>query len=315
MLKFNRSSGIEKHGITTLLLIMILALSILYLVGCGANSTRETQDGSSSQYGGANAPKAGQALNSTVKSVSESASLKESDQEILKVSSSSIDRKIIQNAEISLQVKNVPLAADKILDLSKQNGGYTVNSHIYRKEERVSANLAIKVPQQKLSSIIAAITAYGEVNDKVISSEDVTEEYYDSEARLKVLTAKETRLLSLLNKTSNITDIISIENELSQTRSDIEVLTGRLKYLSNATDYSLVNINLEQTVPGAVKAPQGTLGKAAQGLINSLNQLIQFASNLVVLLFVLLPWAFVLALLVLLARFIHKQRKAHLTKK
>ncbi len=87
------------------------------------------------------------------------------------------------------------------------------------------------------------------MTDKVISSEDVTEEYYDSEARLKVLKAKEDRLLNLMNKANNITDIISIENELGQTRSEIEVLTGRLKYLSNATDYSLVNIKLQQPFP------------------------------------------------------------------
>ncbi len=311
MSKFKRASGVEKpSGIKTLLLVMILSLSMLYLAGCGTNSTQEAQDGTSGQYGSTSELKSGNAETSTAAR----SSINDSDQATSITSSSTVDRKIIQNADISLQVKDVPTAVDKILDLSKQNGGYTVNSHIYKNEDRVSASLSVKVPQQKLNSLIAAVSQYGEVNDKIIATEDVTEEYYDSEARLKVLTAKEERLLSLMNKASNITDIISIENELAKTRSEIEVLTGRLKYLSNATDYSLVNITLEQAVPGAVKAPQGTLGKAAQGLINSLNELIRFASNLIVLLFVLLPWAIVATLLFLLIRYRYKKRKAGIPK-
>lgn len=298
MPRSNLISQIEKRKrFTTLLLIMILSLSLLYLSGCGANSIQDESYGS------------GSTSKSQVKidNSGEAVKLKLPSQTTV-----SWDRKIIQNAELSLQVKDVTAAADKIIELNKSTGGYTVNSHIFRNEDRVSADLSLKVPQHKLNSLIAAVSEYGEVTDKVISSEDVTEEYYDSEARLKVLQAKEERLLSLLNKANNITDIISIENELGQTRSEIEVLSGRLKYLSNTTDYSLVNISLQQAVPGAVKAPQGTLGKAAQGLITSLNHMINFTSNLIVLLFVLLPWLLVTALLVLLVRYIYKRTKARI---
>ncbi len=290
--------GMEKSKrIKTLLLAVILSVSLLFLSGCGATSKHEEQYGA----------------NVTSKSQSMKVGAKEDLQLKLPTDINvSFDRKIIQNAELSLQVKDVPAAADKIIELNKSNGGYTVNSHIYRNEDRISANLSIKVPRQKLNSVIATVSEYGEINDKVISTEDVTEEYYDSEARLKVLKAKEERLLNLMNKANNIADIISIENELGQTRSEIEVLTGRLKYLSNATDYSLVNINLTQAVAGAVKAPQGTLGKAAQGLISSLNHMFNFASSLVVLLFILLPWILVITLLVVLFRYIYKKRKARL---
>jgi hypothetical protein len=311
--KSKSTSGEGKHGIiiTNLLLVIILALSMLYLAGCGTNSTQKNKDGASSQSGIQMTLPAGIEW-STGKSSGQLAGTKNFGQATTNVSASTIDRKIVQNADISLQVKDVPTAVDKILDLNKKNGGYTVNSHIHKNKNQISANLAVKVPQQKLNSFIASVAEFGEATDKTITTEDVTEEYYDSEARLKVLTAKEARLLSLMNKASNVTDIISIENELGQTRSEIEVLTGRLKYLSNATDYSLVNLNLEQAVPGALKAPQGTFGKAAQGLISSLNQLINFTSNFVVFLFVLLPWAIVLALLFLLVRYIYKKRKARI---
>lgn len=300
MPKLNRFSELVKtKRMIALILIFLLSLSLLCLSGCGANIKKQE-----TQFGSVN----------TAKSYSIADGSSQKDMTLKLPEGITYNRKIIQNAELHLQVKDVPSTADKIIDLNKNNGGYTVNSHIYRNDERISADLSLKVPQQKLNSIITAVSEYGEVTDKVMGTEDVTEEYYDSEARLKVLKAKEERLLGLMNKASNVTDIISIENELGQTRSEIEVLTGRLKYLSNATAYSLLTINLTQAVPGAVKAPHGTLGKAAQGLITSLNHMMNFASNLVVLLFVLLPWLLLMALLVILFRYIYKKRKAQVPK-
>lgn len=209
----------------------------------------------------------------------------------------SLDRKIVQKADLKMQVPDVAAAADQIIALCSQNGGYTVSSHIYRDGDSVSAQLALKVPQAALLPAINSISALGEVTDKVISTQDVSEEYYDSEARLKVLKAKEERLLGLMDKAVNITEIINVENELSKTRSEIEVLSGRLQYLSNATEFSLINITLKQGVPGTVQAPQGTWGKAWQGLVNSLNGVFNFASGTVVFLFTAIPWVVILAVL------------------
>lgn len=217
-----------------------------------------------------------------------------------------MERKTIQNARLDMRVEEVPQAVEKIITFCTDNGGYMVNSHIYRDEQRYSAQLAIKVPKANLEGAMASISQLGEVIDRVVTSQDVTEEYYDSEARLRVLKAKEERLVGLLAKAVGISDIISIENELGKTRGEIEVLAGRLQYLSNATEYSLIDVELRQAVPGAVKAPQGTLGKALQGLISSLNGLINFASNTVIAIFVILPWVLVLFLLILLFRYVFR---------
>lgn len=218
-----------------------------------------------------------------------------------------MERKTIQNAKLDMRVEDVPQVVEQIITFCTDNGGYTVNSHIYRDEEKYSAQLAIKVPKANLEGTMASIAQRGEVIDRTVSARDVTEEYYDDEARLKVLRAKEERLVGLLAKAATINDIISIENELGKTRAEIEVLAGRLQYLSNATEYSLIEINLRQSLPGALKTPQGTFGKAVQGLISSLNGLISFASNTVIAIFVILPWALVLFLLLLLFRYGYKR--------
>jgi hypothetical protein len=156
---------------------------------------------------------------------------------------------------------------------------------------------------------VETISDYGQLSDKTISTDDVTEEYYDAEARLKALEAKETRLLALFDKANTITDIVNIEKELGAVRGDIEVIKGRLKYLTNATSFSTVNVALEQGLSGTLKAPQGTLGKAWQGLITSLNTLVDFGSSLIVFLVVILPWIVVIGLIFFLIRYLYRRYK------
>lgn len=220
-----------------------------------------------------------------------------------------IERKIIQNVDLSLKVDDVEAVMDKIILLTSQNDGYIVNSSIYKQEDSYRASLTIKIPQEKLTGTVNTISDYGEVTNNDTYTEDVTEEYYDAQARLKVLEAKEVRLIALLDKAANIPDIVTIESELGNVRSEIEVIKGRLQYLTNSTSFSTININLRQAIPGQLKAPQGTTGKAWQGLIASLNNMIDFGSNLIIFLVTILPWLVVLVIIYIAVRWIRNKRK------
>lgn len=285
----------DRHHRSTILLGLLLILLVL-AAGCGANSSSELYQ-------------SGRSPNEVLY---DSAPAESPEYGSLGYSSG-MERKTSQNADLRMKIQDVTAGVEQITALSIQQGGYVVNSHVYRDDDRVSAQLAIKVPHANLQPVIDTIAGLGEVTDKVITSQDVTEEYYDSQARLKVLQAKEQRLLGLMDKAANITEIISVENELTKTRSEIEVLTGRLQYLSNITDFSQINISLTQGIPGTVKAPQGTWGKAWQGFISSINGVITFTSQLVVSFFVLLPWAALLAVLTGLGWYIRRKTRGEKT--
>ncbi|MEQ8236199.1 MAG: DUF4349 domain-containing protein [Syntrophomonadaceae bacterium] len=293
----NPFSSPNRH--LALLLVLLVLIVPLLAAGCGAKSTTDTLQSGRSQ----------------TELTTDSASAPKSAQNETAADPLSLDRKVVQNASLSLKVPDVARAADQIIALCGSKGGYTVSSRIYRENDRVSGRMAVKVPQTVLLEVIESMTAFGEVTDKVISSQDVTEEFYDAQARLKVLEAKEARLLGLMDRAANIAEIISVENELSKTRSEIEVLSGRLQLLANATQYSLININLVEGVPGIVKAPQGTWGKAWQSLINSLNGIINFGSNTVVFLFAAIPWLVIVSLLALLIRRVYPKLSSRFSRK
>lgn len=220
---------------------------------------------------------------------------------------SEVNRKIIQEISLQLGVGDISKALDSIAAICREYKGYVVNSRVSRGDDWSRGEIVIKIPADKLDAAMGKLTDLGELKDKSVSTQDVTEEYYDSEARLKVLQKKEERLLGLMDRASSIEDIIKVENELTNVRSQIEVLQGRLQYLQNATSYSTVNISLNQVKAGAVEVPTGTLGKAGQAFIDSINGVIDFLSGMLVWLVGFLPWAVLLFLLYIVLRTIKRK--------
>jgi hypothetical protein len=78
-----------------------------------------------------------------------------------------------------------------------------------------------------------------------ISGRDVTEEYMDSEARLKTQRELESRLLKLLaEKTANLTSIVEVEQKLAGVRENIEKTEGRIRYLRDQASYSTLTVSV-----------------------------------------------------------------------
>lgn len=220
----------------------------------------------------------------------------------------SLTRKIIQNVSMALEVKNVTKAMDDIARLTKNLNGYVVTSSISKNDTYYQGSITIKVPYNKLTETTDKVAKLGTIRNKTVSSDDVTEEFYDSEARLKVLKKKEERLISFMDKAQKVSDMVTLEDALSQVRSDIEVLEGRLKYLNNATSYSQITIELIQGRTENVIAPKGTWGKSVQGFIGSINALVAFLNWLVVALFTIMPFIVLLVVIVVVFRLAKKNK-------
>ena len=221
-----------------------------------------------------------------------------------------IQRKTIMDGSISLKVQDTPQVIADVGKLAEDYGGYIVSSYISKSGEYFNGQIIVKVPQDKMLEVSDKVIAMGELTDRRSTSQDVTQEYYDSQARLKVLQEKELRLTSFMASAQSIEDLISIENELAANRSQIEVLQGRLNYLNNATSYSQLTIGLTQSVPGQVEAPTDAWGRAVQALVTSMNYLVAFLSWCLMALLALAPWLILLFLFIMLLRYLFRKRRA-----
>ncbi|WP_419700505.1 DUF4349 domain-containing protein [Mucilaginibacter sp. NFX135] len=154
-------------------------------------------------------------------------------------------KKIVKTGTIQFEASNINAARKKILQSLKKYGGYvdednqTTNSDINRKEY----NLKISIPAGYFDFLVDSVSASADkIDTKNISITDVTTRYIDMKTRLDNKKILENRYLELLKKGTKISDLLEIENKLTEIRSDIESAQGQLNYLNKQVAYSSLDI-------------------------------------------------------------------------
>lgn len=164
------------------------------------------------------------------------------------------NRIVVHTAQMSLVVQDVAHAVNGITNLAGGLGGWVVNSD---RTSRHSGNISIRVPAQLLNDAILQIEALAtDVESRALKSEDVTDEYVDSESRLVSMRVAEERLLSFLDRALNVEDALRVQNELAALQTQIEAIQGRLNFLQQTAAYSLIEVSL-RVAPGAVDVDAG----------------------------------------------------------
>lgn len=162
-----------------------------------------------------------------------------------------IERKLIKNGSIEFEVGSVTDTKEKINSLVKEAGGYisSDNQNNYSGSPRFEQ--VARIPADKLDDFVSKIEALAKkVDSKSISTQDVTEEFIDVETRLATKKELETRYRELLKQAKSVKDIIEVEAQLNNVRSEIESMEGRLKYLNSQVSFSTLNISYYQVASG-----------------------------------------------------------------
>ncbi len=176
---------------------------------------------------------------------------------ISEAAAATIDRQIIYKVSMSLEAKSSTAARDEIEALALEVGGYVSDTESWVAEAgQRYVTITIRVPTKRFREVIARVRALGEVKQESIEAQDVTEEFVDIEARLRVLRQTEQRLLDLLKRSGKLADLLQIERELAQRRTEIEQVEGRLRYLKDRVAFSTITISIQEAGSAAV-APSG----------------------------------------------------------
>jgi hypothetical protein len=175
------------------------------------------------------------------------------------------DRKIIRTATMQLTVKDVSLAVDKVQTLASLHGGLVFQEDSHQEGEYTVASVTIQVPSQEFDKIMPELKKLDGLVKKVgqsgVSSSDVTEEYTDLQSQLRNQQATEARILALQQKASQLSDILSLDQQLRQIQGDIERIQGRLNFLSKHADMSSITVSLQpEQLPVAQTTPQPLSG-------------------------------------------------------
>ncbi|HWQ41861.1 MAG TPA: DUF4349 domain-containing protein [Desulfosporosinus sp.] len=179
------------------------------------------------------------------------------DEAVIPPTDAVIPRKITHNLTLTLEVATINDAVGKINREVQQQGGYVAESQQNGSDSQASAQITLKIPADKLSGLRDSLATWGKVLDQHMLANDITNQYYDAQARLQTLEAEEKRYLEILNQAKTVDDVLKVENALGNIRQQIEQLKGQLKLWSNQVDYSTVNLSLVtlQSLNVSVKNP------------------------------------------------------------
>ena len=282
----------RKWMIVSFSAMVILAMLV---AACGAETTGSN---------GASVPVAGPAHASNNPGASTSSSSS-------KTGAGTQQQYLIKSFNINMQVKDTRrVAADLQAWISATDPLSLVTNVNYQQvdQNQYSVSLAFSVQAPLFPSIESYLNSYpalhgGKLLNVAMNTQDVSGDYVDSQSRLKNLKVEQQRLLALEGNAQALSDVLAIDQQLTDVEGQIEQIDAHLNDLKSQTAFYNVTVNL-QPAEVAVTPPSGgwSFGAIWQGALNAVKVVGQALATVGVWLLVFSVYIVPLALIVWLAR-------------
>lgn len=163
--------------------------------------------------------------------------------------------KIIYSADATLETTDFDGTVNGVLELVDKNGGWVQSSSInganYYNIARGnsynrSAYYVLRIPGDKFQTLMNSLSTLGNVPYTHIYTENVTAQYYDTQARLTAYEAQEQRLVEMMEIAETVEEIVILEDKLTELRYKIDSLQSSLNNWDRRVNYSTLNLSVEE---------------------------------------------------------------------
>ncbi len=313
---------------TGLVLLLVMALVAFTACGGGMRNAEDykTSAGSSSdsapvQQARVAEPKAEGQINDSVTRTApgtpvEMKKVSLTDADTAASAAEAADRKIIRNANLTMEVNSTTETQHRVTSIAETYGGFVVTSEAKQRESADPARrtldikLVVRIPAGNFGPALDQIRGLATtLKEENVAGQDVTEEFIDLEARIKTQRALELQFLEIMKQARNVSDAMEVQRQISDVRTDIEKLEGRKRFLENRASLSTITINLE--APRQIAVNTTGFGR---GLRDAVSESVDVGSALLLFLvrflIVMVPIAiFILLPLGLIVRYLVRRAK------
>ncbi|MEV0610540.1 DUF4349 domain-containing protein [Polymorphospora rubra] len=202
------------------------------------------------------------------------------------------ERAIIYTGSITVRVDDVDRAAARATAIATGVGGFVGVDKRTSDDRRSTASLELRIPANRFGPVVDDLARLGDQEQRDISTQDVTEEALDLDARLASQRARVESGRQLLARATNLTELVMLEGELAKREADLASLEAKKRRLDDLTALSTITLVLL----GPEAERDGEELGFVQGLKGGWEMFVTSLLVLLTILGALLPWLVVLGL-------------------
>ncbi|HET8525762.1 MAG TPA: DUF4349 domain-containing protein [Actinomycetota bacterium] len=152
--------------------------------------------------------------------------------------------RVIRTAQIALVIPRDAFEErfGDAVDVAEGNGGFVAESSSRSR----SGTLTLRVPARAFDETLRALRALGTIEVQSVHGRDVTADYVDLRARLRIARSRREVLLGLMSDATTIEQTIRVQNALDETQLRIEELQGQLRLLDDRTSLATIRVALRE---------------------------------------------------------------------
>ncbi|MET9656167.1 DUF4349 domain-containing protein [Streptomyces sp. NPDC006510] len=155
---------------------------------------------------------------------------------------------VIRTASLSVEVKDVPKAAAVARSVAEGSGGLVAGEETERIDDTHDmSHLVLRVPQGEYDAVLKDLAGTGKLLSRTSSAKDVTDQVVDVESRIATQRASVARVRKLMERAGKLSDVVTLEGELSSRQAALESLLAQQASLKDRT--ALATITLDLTEP------------------------------------------------------------------
>jgi hypothetical protein len=181
---------------------------------------------------------------------------------------------IARTVSLVIHVKDVGAARAALDAALAQYHGYAAELHFNTPENAARTfSATLRIPAPALDAALADLRKLGRVQNETQASEEVTKQHADLVARLKNARDTEQRLIAILQqRTGRVEEVLQVEEQISNTRGEIERMEAEQKALEHRVEFASVQLQVAEEFKAQLDGQAASVGtRMHNALVNGLG--------------------------------------------